>query len=68
MVAVDALGPEGPDSQRRDALVEAAFHRGLLLLGCGKAGVRFCPGLCVTAEQIEAALAIFAAAIQDASV
>jgi 4-aminobutyrate aminotransferase len=67
MVAIDALGPAGPAPQRRDAIVEAAFHRGLLLLGCGKAGVRFCPGLCVTAEQVEAALEIFAAAVQDAA-
>ncbi|HEV7223528.1 MAG TPA: acetyl ornithine aminotransferase family protein [Pirellulales bacterium] len=58
MLAVDAIGPQGPDSQRRDELVNAAFHRGLLLLGCGKAGIRFCPALCVTAEQIETALRI----------
>jgi 4-aminobutyrate aminotransferase len=58
MLAVDAIGPQGPDSHRRDELVNAAFHRGLLLLGCGKAGIRFCPALCVTAEQVETALRI----------
>lgn len=60
MLAVDVVGPDGrPDPQRRDALVEAAFHQGLLLLGCGYAAVRFCPGLCVTAPQVETALEIF---------
>ncbi len=66
MVAVDVLKDDHLDPQRRDAIVEAAFHRGLLLLGCGKAAVRFCPGLCVTAEQIESALEILAAACVDA--
>ena len=59
--------PDQAVIDRRDAIVEAAFHRGLLLLGCGKSGVRFCPGLCVTAEQVEAALEIFAAAVKDAA-
>jgi len=67
MVAIDAVGPDGLDPILRDAIVEAAFHRGLLLLGCGKAGVRFCPGLCVTPEQVETALTIFAAAAREAA-
>ncbi|HQU42060.1 MAG TPA: hypothetical protein PK867_04575, partial [Pirellulales bacterium] len=33
-------------------------RRWLLLLGCGTSGIRFCPALCVTAEQVAAALAI----------
>jgi 4-aminobutyrate aminotransferase len=58
MVAIDATSAEGPDPQRRDDLIQAAFHRGLLLLGCGKAGIRFCPALCVTEEQVATALQI----------
>ncbi|HXT58578.1 MAG TPA: acetyl ornithine aminotransferase family protein [Pirellulales bacterium] len=65
MLAVDVIGPQGPDSQRRDEIVNAAFHRGLLLLGCGKAGIRFCPALCVTAEQIETALRILGEICED---
>jgi len=65
MVAIDVLGRAGLDPHRRDAVIESAFHRGLLLLGCGKGGIRFCPSLCVTAEQVEAALDIFAAACAD---
>jgi len=67
MVAIDVMTDGKLDPQRRDATIEAAFHRGLLLLGCGKAGVRFSPGLCVTAEQVESALAIFAEACDDAA-
>ena len=60
MVAVDCVDRHGrPDHERREQIIEAAFHRGLLLLGCGKAGVRFSPALCVTEEQAISALAIF---------
>jgi 4-aminobutyrate aminotransferase len=59
MVAVDILDPEEhPNPQGRDRLVEQAFYQGLLLLGCGKAAIRFCPPLVITAEQIGVALEI----------
>jgi 4-aminobutyrate aminotransferase len=41
-----------PSHARRDAVVQAAFEKGLLLLGCGESAVRFCPPLCITAEQV----------------
>ena len=41
---------------RREAVVQGAFRRGLLLLGCGESGVRFCAPLCVTAEQVDTCL------------
>jgi 4-aminobutyrate aminotransferase len=53
MTAVDVTGAGG-----REAVIQAAFRRGLLLLGCGEAGVRFCPPLCVTAEQVETTLTL----------
>ena len=31
--------------------------------GCGKAGMRFCPALCVNAEQVDAALELFEQAV-----
>jgi 4-aminobutyrate aminotransferase len=37
-------------------VVEAAFRRGLLLLGCGESAIRFCPPLCLTATEVEKAL------------
>jgi 4-aminobutyrate aminotransferase len=61
MVAMDVVKAHDPhtlDPEGRDAVVDAAFRRGLLLLGCGESAVRFCPPLCVTAEQVDAALHI----------
>ena len=59
MVAMDIVKGRDPytfDPARRDAIVDAAFRSGLLLLGCGESAVRFCPPLCVTAEQVETAV------------
>jgi 4-aminobutyrate aminotransferase len=47
-----------PAVRERDALIQAAFHRGLLLLGCGQSTVRFCPPLDVTREQVHTAVGI----------
>src|SRR5262245_10902020 len=59
MTAVDVITDSGDyDPKGREAVIEAAFHRGLLLLGCGESGVRFCPPLCVTEEQIITCLRI----------
>jgi 4-aminobutyrate aminotransferase len=57
MTAMDMLTDAGePDPKGREAVVQAAFKRGLLLLGCGESGVRFCPPLCVTAQQVDTCL------------
>jgi 4-aminobutyrate aminotransferase len=58
MLAVDVLTSGELDPKRRDAVIRAAFERGLLLLGCGKAGIRFSPPLCITAEEVATALRI----------
>ncbi len=42
----------------REKVIQTAFQRGLLLLGCGETAIRFCPPLCVSAAQVETALAI----------
>jgi 4-aminobutyrate aminotransferase len=47
-----------PAPQRVKALVESAFRRGLLLLGCGPSAVRVAPPLLVDAEDVDAALRI----------
>lgn len=62
MMAVDivAAGEQTPAPQRRDELIQAAFHSGLLLLGCGESAIRFCPPLCVSAAQVKTALEIIA--------
>jgi 4-aminobutyrate aminotransferase len=46
----------GPE---RDLIVELAFERGLLLLGCGPNTIRICPPLVVTKEEADAAMDIF---------
>jgi 4-aminobutyrate aminotransferase len=57
MTAVDVVTDDGgPDPKARDAIVQTAFHHGLLLLGCGETGIRFCPPLCVTAREVETCL------------
>jgi 4-aminobutyrate aminotransferase len=58
MVAMDIMSGGLPDPRLREQLVNTAFERGLLLLGCGECAVRFCPPLCITAEQIDTALKI----------
>jgi 4-aminobutyrate aminotransferase len=68
MVAMDLVKARDPythDPALRDAVVDAAFHHGLLLLGCGESAIRFCPPLCITAEQVEKALALLAEVLAD---
>ena len=52
-----------PLPQIRDAVVQACFERGLLLLGCGKSTLRFCPPLVIDEEDVEIAVGILDQAI-----
>jgi len=52
-----------PDDKLRDTIVDNAFLRGLLLLGCGKSTIRIAPPLCVTQAEVDEGLAIFEDAI-----
>jgi 4-aminobutyrate aminotransferase len=67
MVAVDLLDSQGNFDPKlrdganrplRDRILQEAFLRGLLLLGCGKAAIRFCPPLVIDSDQIQTALQI----------
>ena len=49
----------------RDAVVNAAFQRGLLLLGAGKNSIRFSPPLVLTRAQADVAIEIFDLALTD---
>ena len=51
--------------EERDAVVNAAFARGLLLLGAGKSSVRFSPPLVLTRAQADMAIRIFDEALTD---
>ena len=50
----------------RDAVVSAAFRRGLLILGAGKNAIRFSPPLILTREQADVAVRIFDEALTEA--
>ena len=52
-------------TQERDAVVTAAFARGLLILGAGKNAVRFSPPLVLTREQADTAVRIFDEALTE---
>jgi 4-aminobutyrate aminotransferase len=59
MVAADLLDTEGnfaPDL--RNLIIDRAFYRGLLFIGCGKSAIRFCPPLVIDRDQIQVALQI----------
>lgn len=47
-----------PASAERDAVVQACFHKGLLMLGCGVSTLRFCPPLVVTRAEVDTAIGI----------
>jgi 4-aminobutyrate aminotransferase len=66
MLAIDILkGKNGAfDTERRNRIVDAAFERGLLLLGCGEGAVRFLPALNVEKGHIDAALAVLREALK----
>jgi 4-aminobutyrate aminotransferase len=59
MVAMDLVRDQKhPDPAFRDHIVQEAFQRGLLLLGCGESAIRFCPPLCINAAQVDTAVGI----------
>ena len=59
MIAVDIQDNQGqPDPATRNRILNDAFYQGLILLGCGKSAIRFCPALVITSEQIKVALNI----------
>jgi len=51
--------------QERDAVVTAAFNRGLLLLGAGRNTIRFSPPLVLSREQADTAIRIFDEALGE---
>jgi 4-aminobutyrate aminotransferase len=59
MIGFDLVATDGsPAPDEAESLVQACFHKGLLLLRCGESAIRICPSLVVTQEHCETALAI----------
>ena len=54
-----------PAIEWRKQLIQTAFHKGLLLLGCGENSVRFSPALTVTREEIDVCLSLFEEAVRE---
>jgi len=49
---------KAPAKEYRDKIIDAAFRKGLLLLGCGENNIRFCPALTVSKTEINTCLTI----------
>ena len=52
-------------TDERDAVVNACFARGLLVLGAGKNAIRFSPPLVLTREQADEAVRVFDEALTE---
>ncbi len=56
-----------PAGALRDRIVELAFERGLLILGCGETSIRLCPPLVVNQHEADIALDILEESLQLAA-
>jgi 4-aminobutyrate aminotransferase len=54
-----------PAKKEAEAVVQAAFKHGLLLLSCGPSSIRFSPPLVITEKQADTAFQIFAEALKE---
>jgi len=48
----------------RNQVIQKAFSKGLLLLGCGENTIRFCPALTISPEEVDVGLSIFEEALR----
>src|SRR5258708_7674839 len=62
-----AQQPRPPAGPMRDKIVDLAFERGLLILGCGETSIRLCPPLIVSQQEADIALDILEECIQLAA-
>jgi 4-aminobutyrate aminotransferase len=67
MRAIEFTKKDGShDPALRDRVETEAWKRGLILLGCGKSGIRFIPALNVSEPQIHGAMDVLGAAMKAA--
>jgi 4-aminobutyrate aminotransferase len=59
------IGVEFESHEAANAVQQAAFERGLLVLECGEAALRFSPPLTIDEEDIDNAVAIFDEALNS---
>ncbi|HEV2747069.1 MAG TPA: acetyl ornithine aminotransferase family protein [Allosphingosinicella sp.] len=67
MIGMELVQPDGaPAGALCDAVIDRAFHNGLLLLSCGQSTVRFMPPLIVSPAQVDEAMEILELALLEA--
>ena len=68
MCAIDIVHrrTDKADPALRGRILQGAFQRGLIMLGCGETGIRFCPPLCVNETQLDIGLKLFDETVQTA--
>ncbi len=52
--------------EEKNAIIEACFKKGLLILGCGENVIRFIPPLIITKSEVDTALTIFEEVLGEA--
>jgi 4-aminobutyrate aminotransferase len=67
MIGVELIDPRQgrPASDAAEALMQACFRRGLLVLRCGQSAIRLCPPLVITQDNARTALAILEDALGE---
>jgi 4-aminobutyrate aminotransferase len=61
------IGIQFPDHDVMSAVEQAAFHKGLLVLGCGDDVIRMSPPLVIRRDQVDTALEVFEEAVAEVS-
>lgn len=56
---VDSMESKKPVPDLRDRIVDEAFHRGLIIIGCGASAIRFSPPLVIDRSDCDFALEVF---------
>ncbi|MGI9569735.1 MAG: aminotransferase class III-fold pyridoxal phosphate-dependent enzyme, partial [Desulfobulbia bacterium] len=68
MIGVE-LVKDGETKERagdwRDQVIQQAFRKGLLLLGCGENTLRICPALTVNSQEVDVFLTIFEESLRE---
>lgn len=54
-----------PAAEWRAAIIQRAFEKGLLILGCGQNSIRFSPALTVAPEEVDLCLEIFESCVRE---
>jgi len=61
------IGIQFPDHDVMIAVEQAAYHKGLLVLGCGDDVIRMSPPLVIRRDQVDTALEVFEEAVAEVS-